>query len=189
MLFLCRSVINDILLPLRQLAKRHIYAHAHLLADISHQRPHEAVPRCNSALLYGKRFIRHQCAYIYRADAACTAAGFAGPLRIEGQLLGRRRIKLLATLRAGQLLACSNQKRRLQIMSVGTAVARKTRIHEAQAAQQLRACAEGAADSLHTGALVQRQGSRNIQHFIYGSLSSLRHASARICRKRLQIAA
>jgi len=60
MLFLCRSVINDILLPLRQLAKRHIYAHAHLLADISHQRPHEAVPRCNSALLYGKRFIRHQ---------------------------------------------------------------------------------------------------------------------------------
>ena len=34
----------------------------------------------------------------------------------------------LAALRAGQLLACSNQKRRLQIMSVGTAVARKTRI-------------------------------------------------------------
>ena len=59
MLFLCRTVINDFLLPLRQLAKRYIYAHAHLLADISHQRPHEAVPRCNSALLYGKRFIRH----------------------------------------------------------------------------------------------------------------------------------
>ena len=48
---------------------------------------------------------------------------------------------------------------------------------------------EGTADSRHSRTLVQSQGSRNIQHFIYGSLGSLRHASARVGRKRLQIAA
>ena len=189
MLLLRRTVINDILLLLRQLAKRYIYAHAHLLADIRHQRPHQAVPWCNSALLDGKRFIRHQRADIYRADAACTAAGFAGTLRIEGQLLGRRRIKLRAALRAGQLLACGNQKRRLQIMSVRTAMAGKARIHKAQAVQQLRTRAEGAADSRYTRTLVQRQSCGNIQHLIYRRFSCLRHATACIGRKCLQIAA
>ena len=131
MLLLRRAVINNILLPLRQLAERHIYAHTHLLAHIGHQRPHEAVPRRNSPLLNRERFIRHKCTDIHRADAACTAAGFAGPLRIKGQLLSRRRIKLRAANRAGQLLAGGNQKRRLQIMSIRAAMAGKTRIHKA----------------------------------------------------------
>ena len=36
MLFLRRAVEHDVLLPLRQLAERHIRAHAHLAADIRH---------------------------------------------------------------------------------------------------------------------------------------------------------
>ena len=35
-LFLRRAVEHDVLLPLRQLAERHIRAHAHLAADIRH---------------------------------------------------------------------------------------------------------------------------------------------------------
>ena len=35
-LFLRRAVVDDVLLPRRQVAKRHVRAHAHLPADVSH---------------------------------------------------------------------------------------------------------------------------------------------------------
>ena len=109
-LFLRRSVVDDVLLPRRQVAKRHVRAHAHLPADVRHQRPHEAVPRRHRALVNGERIIRHQRRHVHRADAARAAASGARPLRVEGQLLGARCVKVRAARRTGQLLSRGHQQ-------------------------------------------------------------------------------
>ncbi len=51
MFFDSRPVIDDILLLCCKLAKRNIGTHAHGTAYISHERPHEAVPGSNGALV------------------------------------------------------------------------------------------------------------------------------------------
>ena len=74
-------------------------------------------------------------------------------------------------------------------MSIRTAVAGKTGIHQAQTVEQLRSCAEGTADTRYTGALMQSQCSGNIQDFIHTGPGGLGHAAARIGGKCVQIPA
>ena len=73
-------------------------------------------------------------------------------------------------------------------MSIRTAVAGKTGIHQAQTVEQLRSCAEGTADTRHTGALMQCQCSGNIQDFIHTGPGGLGHAAARIGGEGFEIA-
>ena len=72
-------------------------------------------------------------------------------------------------------------------MPVGAAVAGKPGEQEPQAVQQLRSRAEGAADTRHTGALVQRQGGGDIQRLLHTGLGGLGHAAAGIGGEGLQI--
>ena len=188
-LFLRRAMVDDVLLPLRQVAKRHIRAHAHLPADVRHQRPHEAVPWRHRPLVDRERIIRHQGRHVHRAHTARAAASWARALRVEGQLLGARCVKMHAALRAGQLLARGDQQRRRQVVPVGAAVAGEAGIHEPQTVQELCPRAERAADAGHARALVQRQRRRNVQHVIDAGSGGLRHPAARVGRQRLQIAA
>ena len=121
--FYGRAVVDDVLFPLCQLAEGNIGAHAHLPADVRHQRPHQRVPGGDGAFVDGERFVRNQRGAVHRADDARAAAGAAGALAVEGQLLCGRRIKVRAAFRADQLLSGGDRQRRGQIMSVGAAMA------------------------------------------------------------------
>ena len=59
-LFLRRTVEHDLLFLRGQVPEGHIGAHAHLPADVGHQRPHQAVPRGHGTLVDGQGIIRHQ---------------------------------------------------------------------------------------------------------------------------------
>ena len=189
MLFDGRAVIDNIFFRVGQLAKRHVGAHAHLAADIGHQRPHQRVPGGDRALVNAQRFIRHQRGAVHRAHDAGAAAGAAGALAVEGELFSAGGDEACAAHRADQLLpGCNGQVRRV-IMPVRAAVGRQAGEHQPQTVQQLGAGAKRAADTRHTGALVQGQRGRNIQHLVHIRAGRLGHAPPRIGGKRLQIAA
>ena len=189
MLLFRRAVENDLLFALGQIAEGHVGAHAHLAANVGHQRPHQAVPGRDGPAVDGERIVRHQRAHVHRAHAARSAAFGAGSLRVEGQLLGGGGIKARAAFGAGKLLARCDGKRGRQIMAVGAAMAGQAGVHQAQAVEQLGARAEGAADAGHARPLMQRQRGGHIQHVVHRGLGCLRHAAAGVGGQRLQIAA
>ena len=188
-LFLRRAMENDILFPVGQVAEGHIGAHAHLPADIHHQRPHQALPRGHGTFVDRKRIVRHKGALVHGHHHAGTAAGAAGTLAVKGKLFRRRGVKAGPAFGADQLLPGGHGQGGRKIMPVGAAVAGKAGIHQPQAVQQLGAGAKGAADARHSGPLMQCQCSRNIQHFVHRCLCRLRHAAARIGGKCVQIPA
>ena len=124
-LFLGRAVVDDVLFPVAQLPKGHVGAHAHLPADVDHQRPHEGIPGRHGALLKGQRLVGHQGVQVHRAHDAGAAAGAAGPLAVEGQLLGAGGVKGGAALGTVQLKPCRHVQRGRQIVPVRAAVAGK----------------------------------------------------------------
>ena len=73
-------------------------------------------------------------------------------------------------------------------MPVGAAVAGKAGIHQSQTVEKLCSCTEGTPDAGHTGTLMQRQSSRNIQNFIHTGFGSLRHAAAGVGGESFKIA-
>ena len=74
-------------------------------------------------------------------------------------------------------------------MPIQAAVAGKAGIHQPQTVEQLCACAEGTADTRHTGALMQRQRSRDIQYLVYAGFGCLHHSSACVGRQGFEVAA
>ena len=188
-LFHRRALVDDLLFPVEQLPERHIGAHAHGPADIHHQRPHQRVPGGHGALLDGQTFVRHQGGAVHRAHHAGTAAGAAGTLAVEGQLLGAGGVKMGAALGTDQLLPGGHRQGGRQIMPVGAAMAGQTGEHQPQTVQKLGAGAEGAADARHTRPLVQGQRGGHIQHLIHRGLGRLGHAPAGVGGQGLQIAA
>ena len=188
-LFLRRTVEYDVLFLLGQIPERDICPHAHFTADVRHERPHQAVPRRDSALVDSQRVIGNQRRHIYGVYHSRSATFCARALRIERQLLGGRRVKMRAAFRADQFLSGCDKQRRLQIVSVRAAVACKAGIHQTQAVEQLCSRAERAADTRHTGALMQRQRGGDIQHLIYAGFGRLRHSAAGVGRQRFEIPA
>ena len=73
-------------------------------------------------------------------------------------------------------------------MPVRAAMIGKAGKHQAQTVKQLGSRTKGTADARHTGALMQRQRSRNIQDLLHTGFGSLRHAAAGIGGERFQIA-
>ena len=59
-LLLRGAVEDDVLFTFGQVAERYIRAHAHLAADVSHQRPHQAVPRRDRAAVDGQGIVGHE---------------------------------------------------------------------------------------------------------------------------------
>ena len=189
-LFLRRAMENDILFPVGQVAEGHIGAHAHLPADIHHQRPHQALPRGHGTFVDRKRIVRHKGALVHGHHHAGTAAGAAGTLTVEGKFFSGKRAHAGTALRAEQRLFCRHGKAGFQpVAALRAGIAGKTGEHQAQTVQQFRAGTKGAADARHSGPLMQCQCSRNIQHFVHRCLCRLRHAAARIGGKCVQIPA
>ena len=170
-----------------QLAERNVRPHAHFTGDLFHQRPYQRLPRSDRAFVNRKRFIGNERGFIDDADDARSVTTLACALTVERQFFCSRRIEMHAALRACQSQIRRNVFGRLDIMSVRTAVRGKPRKHKAQMIQQFRSRAERAADAWNTGSLPQRQRRRNIQHFVHLRFFRLRHAAARVGRKRFQI--
>ena len=182
------TVVDDVLFLCRKRAERDVRADAHRPADVGHQRPHQRVPRRDSALVDRERFVRYERAAVDRPHDAGPAAGGAGALAVEGQLLGARREEAHAAHGAGQRLALRNGQRRREIMPVRAAVAGQAGEHQPQTVEQLRAGAEGAADAGHAGPLVQSERGRHVQHLVHVGLCGLRHAPPGVGGEGLEIA-
>ena len=86
-LLLRRAMEDDVALLGRELAKRHVRAHAHLPRDLFHEVPHEGVPRGNRALVDGEGLVRHERGLVHRAHDARSAAGGACARAVEGKVL------------------------------------------------------------------------------------------------------
>ena len=127
-----RSVVDDLLLPVREVAKRHIRSHAHLAAHVHHKRPHQALPGSHRPLLYRERVIWYQCGPVDGPDDAGAAAGPAGSAAVERQILGPRSEEANPAHGAHHLLLQSHGHRGLVVMAVGTAMACKAGEHQAK---------------------------------------------------------
>ena len=188
-LFLRRTVIDNVLFPVRQFPEGDVGANAHFPAHVRHQGPHQAVPGGDGAFVNAERIVRNQRVQVHPADAAGAAAFGAGALGIEGQLFGGGSAEAHPAFGADQLFPGGHQQRRGNIVPVGTAMAGKPGIHEPQAVQQLRTCAEGAADAGDAGPLMQGQCGRHIEDLVHGGVSRLSHPAAGIGGQSFQIPA
>ena len=158
-----------------QFPEGHDRPHAHFPANIRHQRPHQAVPRGHRPLVDGEGLVRHQSRQVHGVHHPRAAAFGAGPLGVEGQLLGRGGIEMRAAHGADQLLPRRHRQRGRQSMPVWAPMAGQPGIEEPQAVEQLRPGAKGTADPRHAGALVQRKSRGDIEDLLHAGPGSLGH--------------
>ena len=130
-----RAVIDDFLFLRREVLEGHVGPDTHLPGDIFHQRPHQRSPRGDGALVDGQRLVGHQGGLIHGANDARSAAATAGAFAVERQLFRSGRIDPLSADGAEDRLFGSDVQRRLQVVTVGAAMARETGKHESQAVQ------------------------------------------------------
>ena len=125
-LFLSRTVVDDFFFCIRQILKRNVGPHAHLAAHILHQRPHECAPDRHGTFINGQILIGHERTLVHCLCEAGSAADSAGAAGVKRQILGAGSVEMLAADRADDLLHRRHGKRRRRVMSVRTAVARKS---------------------------------------------------------------
>ena len=181
-------MVDDVLLPVRQVPEGHVRPHAHRPADVRHEGPHQAVPRGHRSLVDGQGFVGDKGGFVDGPHRPRSAAAPAGPLAVEGQLLGRGRIETFAASRARQLPLRRDGQGRLQAVAVGTHVVRKAGEHQADAVQQLRPRAEGGTDAGDARPLMQGQGRRDVKDLVHVRLCRLRHPPPRVGGQGVQIA-
>ena len=89
-----RSVQDDVLLAVREVAIGHVDAHAHLLGDLWHERPHELAPGSDCSLFERERVIGDERGLVDFAHDTRTPAGGAGARAVEGEVLGAGTVEL-----------------------------------------------------------------------------------------------
>ena len=178
MLFLHRTVVDDLLFLVRQVFEGNIRANAHLPADVCHQRPHQGVPRRDRTLVDGLAFIRNERRPVNRSNHSRAAAAFARSGGVEGKIL-----------RDQVAVHCRHVDAGLHIVTIGTAVAGKAGEHQPQAVQQLRPRSKGGADAGNGGSLMQGKGGGNVQHLVHIGASCLSHAPPCVGGQRFKISA
>ena len=127
------AVIDDLFLFCGQVTEWHVGTHPHFPAHIGHQRPHQAVPRSNCALINAEGVIRYKACHIDGSDAAGAAALLTSSLGIERQFLRGRCIKMRTARRTNEFFSCGDSQGWFHIMPIGAAVAGKAGIHQPQA--------------------------------------------------------
>ena len=180
-------MVHYLLLLRGEVAERHVGAHAHFPGYVLHQGPHQRAPGSHCTLVDGQRVVRHERGLIHCANDSRPGAGAAGAFAVEGQLLGPRGIYPFSADGAEYGLLGRHVEGRLEVVAVGAAVAGEAREHKPQAVEQFGHSAEGAADSGHSGPLVQRKGGRHIAYLVHHSPRGLGHTAAGICGQGFKV--
>ena len=154
--FIGSPVEHQIFFLVRQVPEGHVRTDTQIIpGNILHKGPHEALPGSHGPFVNGQGIVGHQSRFVHSPADARTLAGLAGTPAVEGQVLCPRTIKMDAAHGTDQLLLCSHIERGGYVMAIRAAVAGQPGKHKAQAVQQLRAGAEGAADARDPGTLTQ----------------------------------
>ena len=150
-----RAVEDDVAFLGRQVAERHVKAHAHLAAHLLHEVPHQASPGKHRALVDGFALVGDQRGLVHAPHGAGAAAGGAGAAAVERKIL---RVGSEEGLSAGR--ACDRLLGRYRHGWRGEGAAVRARVaahaaeQQAQAVQQLGHGAEGAAHAGDARALM-----------------------------------
>ena len=188
MLFDGRPVEYNVTLFGRELAERHIGAHAHRAAHLLHEVPHERTPWQHRTVVDTFRLIRHQGRTVHFAHNAGSGAGRAGAGRVEGERFGAGRVEFLATADASNGQSGRHVQRRFVARPAMRAHVRgDAGEQEPQTVEQFGHRAERRADARHGGPLVQGQRGRHMQHFVHLGAAGLGQATARVRGQRFQV--
>ena len=180
-------MVHDVALFGRQLAERHVRAHAHLAAHVFHERPHEAAPHGHGAFVDGFRLVGHERAHVHRAHNTGAAARGAGALAVERERFRARSVEALAADGAREGLLERHVHRRGSGMPVRALVASQARERKSQVVQQLGGCAECGANVGHGWPLAKRQGGWHVQDLVDVGPFRLGNASTRVSGERIQV--
>ena len=184
-----RPVEDDVAFLGRELVERHVGAHAHGACDLLHEVPHKAAPGLDGSLVDGKRLVGYQARKVHLTHHARAAAGGTGAAGVEREVLGGRRVKIMAARGAGDGLAGRHiERRRAAGPTMRAYVFGAAREQESQAVEQLGHGAEGRAHARHSRTLVQRKRRRHMQHLVDAGATRLREAAARVGGERLEVA-
>ena len=188
-LFDGRPVEYDVAFFGRELAERHVGAHAHRTAHLFHEVPHERAPWQHSAVVDAFRLIRDQGRAVYFAHDAGAGAGRAGAGRVEGERFSTGRMEFLATADTSNGQSGRHVQRGLVARPAMRAHVRgDAGEQESQAVEQFGHRAERRADAGHRGPLVQGQRGRHVQHFVHLGAAGLGQSTARVRGQRFQVA-
>jgi len=189
MLFDGRPVEYDVTLFGRELAERHVGAHAHRAAHLLHKVPHERAPWHHRTVVDTFRLIRHQGRTVHFAHNAGSGAGRAGAGRVESERFGSGRVEFLATASTGDGQTGRHVQRRLVARPAMRAHVRgDAGEQEPQTVEQFGHRAERRTDARHRGPLVQGQRGRHVQYFVHLGATGLGQAASRVRGQRLQVA-
>ena len=189
MLFDGRPVEYDVTLFGRELAERHVGAHAHRAAHLLHKVPHERAPWQHRTVVDTFRLIRHQGRTVHFAHNAGSGAGRAGAGRVESERFGAGRVEFLATASTGDGQSGRHVQRRLVARPAMRAHVRgDAGEQEPQTVEQFGHRAERRTDARHRGPLVQGQRGRHVQYFVHLGATGLGQAASRVRGQRLQVA-
>ena len=161
-----RTVVDNLLFLGGEVLEGDVRADSHFPGDILHQRPHQVSPWSYGSFVDCEGVVGYESRFVHGADNARAAAAAACAFAVEGQLLGSGGVDTFAADRAVDGLLCRYVQGRLQIVSVGAAVAGKAREHQSQAVEELGHGAESAPDTRHAGPLMKRERRRHIAHIV-----------------------
>ena len=147
MALLLRAMEDDFAFLRRQLREWHVGTHAHLAADILHQRPHERAPGRDRSLVNRLRLVRHKCALVDDAHRAGATAGRAGTIAVEGKLFRAKAVEALAADRADDRLLERHIHRRRDPVSVRTPIGADAGEQEPERVQRFCHRSEGRPDA------------------------------------------
>ena len=126
---------HDVLFFFRQLAERHVGAHAEVAGDVLHQRPHQRLPRAHGAFVNREGVVRYKGAFVHNAHDAGAVTFAARALAVEREFLRGRREKFRTANGAHARLTRRDGQCRLNVVPVRATVACKARVHQAQAVE------------------------------------------------------
>ena len=179
---------HEVFFLVREVAERDIRADADMVArDVFHERPHEPLPRQDSALVNREGVVRHEFCFIDRPHDARPLARATGTAAVKCEVFRAGAIEMRTARRADELKVRCDVHRRRHPVPVRAAVAREAGEHEAQAVQELRHRAERAADAGDARPLTERERRRDIADGADIGDSRLRHAPPRVRRERFGI--
>jgi hypothetical protein len=182
-------VEHDLALLRRQLVKGDVGAHAHLAANVLHERPHERAPHHHGTLVDGLGLVGHERGLVHHTHDPGAPAGGAGTVAVEGKVLRAATVELRPAGGTDDGTLQRHVHGGWAAVPVGAGVGAHAREEQAQPVEQLRGRAKGRAHPRHGGALPQGERRWHVLDQVDVRPGALRDAPPRVGGERLEVAA